>query len=133
MGAGQGISGRDVHVVDRVLAQHGEIKLMKLLQVVFCLAAGLSGVYCQGSNCTETNLTNEFVSGLLSRSLARHVGDEAIEGQAPSVTVLDQNTVCLATDLKDGTYRYVSLVVRYNCEGAACPTGKLKSDGFSRD
>lgn len=55
----------------------------------------------------------------LAPSVAQSLVTDA-RPQPPTVTVLDYNVVCLATDTVWGEYRYASVVINYNCSGLNC-------------
>ena len=83
---------------------------MKIVLAVVLLLIANAGA----QDCSTTELTNSIES-LVGSSL---VGDSQFA--SPTVTVLDQNIVCLVTDTMRGEYSVASVVVNYTCDGLAC-------------
>ena len=88
---------------------------MELVLYVVLLMIGVTGA----QNCGTDDLINNLGSSggnLVALSLSSNG-----RGDVPTVTILDQNIVCLVTDTVRGQYTGASVVVSYNCDGSACP------------
>ena len=90
-------------------------KLLQFVVAVVCL-------HLVKAQCTQEILEaadTTMVASTLAQSLA--IGAST----PPQVNIMssaDINVVCLAVNTNPGTYRSASLVVRYTCVGADCPT-----------
>lgn len=89
------------------------------LVVGLCAIVLIFSSIAEAQECTADDLiVNLGPRGrnLVARSLAFDARREA-----PAVTILDHNIVCLATNYVWGQYRQASVVVNYTCSGFACP------------
>ena len=98
---------------------------MKSLFRLLVVAATCSLVVrAQQVGCTLDSLDDDTIAELLGSSLVANAG----QAPTPTITILDTNLVCRATAPVFGLYRYVSVVVSYNCDGSPpCPSGELES------
>ena len=100
----------------RMRTQLGYKKIYKTMMLVFTIFLVLFQAKVAISRCTLDSLNLE---SLLPDSLARVSRSK----EQPQVNVLESNIVCLSGAVTYGTYRYASVVVRYNCMGSGCPAG----------
>ena len=95
--------------------------------IFLALAIALSCTSVRGQNeCPAIqeselgNTTTPGTSGLIADAIT--LGDS---GSVPDILVLDSQTVCLAVGPTRDLYRYVSVVVSFNCSGSLAPGNAL--------
>lgn len=76
----------------------------------------------KAQNCSTDALINNLGPSGDNLVVLSLVTNASWYGIQPAVTILDQNIVCLVTDIVRGQYTGASVVVSYNCTGGGCPT-----------
>ena len=85
----------------------------------------INGVTSQATDCSELPTNSEL------ENLIALVFKESDAAADHIINVMEVNYVCLVSGAFRGTYRGVSAVIRYECQGVRCPQSNVSQFEFS--